>query len=63
MTRFKRITHLAAAAALSLASMAAAARADTVRITVSFYSAATGPYFEKMAAAFTAANPGHEVKI
>ncbi len=49
------------AAILSLG--AATARADTVRVTVSFYSAATGPYFEKMAAEFTKQNPGTEVKI
>ncbi len=41
----------------------AAARAETVRMTVSFYSAATGPYFEKMAAEFHAANPTIDVKI
>ena len=57
------LTRIAAAAALALAATFSTARADTVRITVSFYSAATGPYFEKMAAAFTAANPGHEIKI
>jgi len=41
----------------------APARAETVRVTVSYYSVATGPYFEKMAAAFHAANPGIDVKI
>ena len=44
-------------------AMAAPAKAETVRMTVSFYSAATGPYFEKMAADFHAANPGIDVKI
>lgn len=40
------------------------ARAETVRgMTVSFYIAATGPYFEKMAAEFHAANPTFDVKI
>ena len=36
-------------------SAATPARAETVRVTVSYYSDATGPYFEKMAAAFHAA--------
>jgi multiple sugar transport system substrate-binding protein len=44
-------------------AMAVPAQAETVRMTVSFYSAATGPYFEKMAADFHAANPGIDVKI
>jgi multiple sugar transport system substrate-binding protein len=44
-------------------STAPAARAETVRVTVSYYSDATGPYFEKMAAAFHAANPSIDVKI
>lgn len=34
-----------------------------MRVTVSYYSAATGPHFEKMAAVFHAANPGIDVKI
>jgi multiple sugar transport system substrate-binding protein len=51
--------------ALALCGLATTspARAETVRMTVSYYSAATGPYFEKMAAAFHAANPGIDVKI
>jgi multiple sugar transport system substrate-binding protein len=51
--------------ALALCELAATASAcaETVRVTVSYYSAATGPYFEKMAAAFHAANPGIDVKI
>ncbi len=40
-----------------------AARADTVRVTVAYYSAATGPYFEQMARAFEKANPGTTIKI
>ena len=44
-------------------AMAAPAKAETVRMTVSFYSAATGPYFEKMATDFHAINPGIDVKI
>lgn len=51
---------LACAATLALG---AAARAETVRMTVSFYSDATGPYFEKQAAEFNKLNPGIVVKI
>jgi multiple sugar transport system substrate-binding protein len=40
-----------------------AAEAQTVHMTVSYYSAATGPYFEKMAAEFHKANPGIDIKI
>ena len=59
MRRLK-ITLLAGAAlALSLVH----AQAATVNVTVSYYSAATGPYFEKMAAEFHKANPGTEIKI
>ena len=58
----KRNTWLSGIAA-ALIAFAAPAKADTVRVTVSFYSAATGPFFEKMAAEFTKANPGHEIKI
>jgi multiple sugar transport system substrate-binding protein len=51
--------------ALALCGLATTspACAETVRMTVSYYSAATGPYFEKMAAAFHAANPDIDVKI
>ena len=48
---------------LIAAFLALPARAETVRMTVSYYSAATGPYFEKMAADFHAANPTIDVKI
>ncbi|ODV15322.1 MAG: bicyclomycin resistance protein [Lysobacteraceae bacterium SCN 69-25] len=54
--------RVAAAAVLAM-GLALPARAETVRMTVSYYSAATGPYFEKMAAAFHAANPSIDVKI
>ena len=47
----------------AFAALALPARAETVRMTVSYYSAATGPYFEKMAADFHAANPSIDVKI
>src|SRR5260370_26725352 len=59
-TGFVRGAVLAMAAGLA---WGAPAGAETVRMTVSFYSAATGPYFEKMAADFHAANPGIDVKI
>ncbi len=51
------------AGAVTALAMAVPAHAETVRMTVSFYSAATGPYFEKMAADFHAANPGSDIKI
>ncbi|MGF6985549.1 multiple sugar transport system substrate-binding protein [Paraburkholderia atlantica] len=51
------------AVALSFAGIAVAAHADTVRITVSHYSDATGPYFNKMAQEFEKANPGTTIKI
>lgn len=53
---------MAACLALGLA-LPIQARAETVRMTVSYYSAATGPYFEKMAKEFHAANPSIDVKI
>jgi multiple sugar transport system substrate-binding protein len=62
MTITRKILLACAALGLSIGAVATA-RAETVRITVSYYSAATGPYFEKMAAAFHAANPGTDVKI
>jgi multiple sugar transport system substrate-binding protein len=39
------------------------AQAGTVRVTVSEYSAKTGPYFEEAAKAFEAANPRIDVQI
>ena len=61
----RRITWIAAAlfAAASGVMAAAHARADTVRMAVAYYSATTGPYFEKMAADFHAAHPDIDVKI
>jgi multiple sugar transport system substrate-binding protein len=50
------------AAALALLG-AAAARAETVRVTAAYYSDKTGPYFEQMAQQFHAANPGIDIKI
>ena len=54
---------LAGAALAAGLAVAAPAGAETVRMTVSYYSAATGPYFEKMASEFHAANPSIDVKI
>ncbi len=51
------------AGACTALALALPAQAETVRMTVSYYSAATGPYFEKMAADFHAANPSIDVKI
>ena len=53
----------ALAAACLLSAGLAAARADTVRVTVAEYSDATGPYFRKMADEFHKANPGTDIKI
>ena len=58
----KSLLACAAALALSVAGVRAAS-AETVHVTVSYYSAATGPYFEKMAAEFHKANPGIDIKI
>ena len=55
-----------AALALGLAGIMAAGAAqaaDTVRFTAAYYSAATGPYFQKMADDFHAANPDITVKV
>lgn len=46
-----------------LLGASAAAQAEDVRFTVAYYSAATGPYFEKMAKEFEAKNPGIHIKI
>ena len=61
MNRMWRL-GVVACAALGLA-LPMRAQAETVRMTVSYYSAATGPYFEKMAQEFHAANPSIDVKI
>jgi multiple sugar transport system substrate-binding protein len=57
----KAWTWLAVTAAVLVLPLTA--RAETVRMTVSFYSDATGPYFEKMAQEFHAQNPSIDVKI
>jgi multiple sugar transport system substrate-binding protein len=47
----------------ALLASSALAAAQTVRVTVAEYSSKTGPYFEKAAAAFEAANPGTDIQI
>ncbi len=59
MRRFGLALALAGSALL----LPRAGRADTVRVTVAYYSAATGPYFDQMARAFEKANPGTTIKI
>ena len=59
--QFRR--SILAAAALLAAVAWASARAETVRMNVAYYSATTGPYFEKMAADFHAVHPDIDVKI
>jgi multiple sugar transport system substrate-binding protein len=60
----KTRSRLLACATLAFSLLGlAAARAETVSMTVSYYSAATGPYFQKMAEEFHAANPSIDVKI
>src|SRR5579871_1313203 len=61
-TRNAWFTAALLSAAIWIAT-SAGARAETVRMSVAYYSATTGPYFEKMAAEFHAANPDIEVKI
>ena len=51
------------AAAGVVALMPLAARAQTVHVTAAYYSAATGPYFNKMAKEFEKKNPGITIKI
>jgi multiple sugar transport system substrate-binding protein len=49
--------------AFAFSGIAVRAHADTVRITVSHYSDATGPYFNETAQEFEKANPGTTIKI
>ena len=61
-----RFTQRLTRAAVALAAMGLAgftAQADTVRVTVAYYSDQTEPYFKKMAEAFEKANPGQTIKI
>ena len=55
--------RLIAYAAIALGLAASPVRAETVHMTVSYYSAATGPYFQQMADQFHAANPDIDIKI
>ncbi len=55
-----KIAAVSSVAALALSS---AAYAQTVRVTVAEYSSKTGPYFEKAATEFEAANPGTDIQI
>ncbi|WP_233807194.1 ABC transporter substrate-binding protein [Paraburkholderia sp. HP33-1] len=48
---------------IAFAGIAVAAYGDMVRITVSHYSDATGPYFNRMAQEFEKATPGTTIKI
>jgi len=61
----QRLTQVAGAlvAAGLFTFLAPAAQADTVRVTVAYYSDQTEPYFKEMAAAFEKANPGNTIKI
>jgi multiple sugar transport system substrate-binding protein len=54
---------VAAATGVAAVALASAAYAQTVRVTVAEYSSKTGPYFEKAATEFEAANPGTDVQI
>ena len=61
-----KMTRLGLLAGAALALCVAGfkdARAETVHVTAAYYSAATGPYFEKMAAEFHKANPSIDIKI
>ncbi len=54
---------LAGAALAAALGFAAAAQAETVRVTAAYYSDKTGPYFEQMAKEFHAKNPGIDIKV
>ncbi|HWQ10033.1 MAG TPA: sugar ABC transporter substrate-binding protein [Holophaga sp.] len=61
-----RLTQRMTRAAVALTAIGLAgltAQAETVRVTVAYYSDQTEPYFKKMAEAFEKANPGNSVKI
>ena len=48
---------------LAAAVVTPSARAETVRVTAAYYSAATEPYFAAMARDFHAANPDIDIKV
>lgn len=54
---------IVAAGSVAAIALASAAYAQTVRVTVAEYSSKTGPYFEKAATEFEAANPGTDIQI
>lgn len=54
---------VATAGSLAALVMAGAVSAQTVRATIAEYSSKTGPYFEKAASEFEAANPGTDIQI
>jgi multiple sugar transport system substrate-binding protein len=56
-------TGMLAFIALHLSGGVPAAVAETLRVTIPFYSAATEPYFQKMASEFKQKNPGVDIKI
>ena len=58
-----RTAICAAMLTLGIGALSSTSQAETVRMTVAQYSAATQPYFEKMAQQFHAANPSIDVKI
>lgn len=62
-SRWIKRTASLALSGVALLALAAGAQAGTVRVTVAEYSAKTGPYFEKVASDFEAANPGIDVQI
>ena len=63
MAEFRTRWRWAALALGAVVCLPGTLRAETVRMTVATYSAATQPYFEKMAAEFHAANPTIDIKI
>ena len=61
-----RLSHRLTQAAVALTALglvAPALQAETVRVTVAYYSAGTEPYFKKMAEQFEKANPGSQIQI
>lgn len=63
MSRLSRLLATAAFFVTPVIAPVIAAHADTVKFTAAYYSDATGPYFEKMAADFHAKNPDIDVKV
>lgn len=61
--RRHRVATLLALLGLGLGGCAAPDAPGTLRVTVPYYSAATGPYFERAAQAFERTHPGTDVRI